>query len=321
MKTFRYRYALYGTAIALAYCLLFFALHRASSARPPGDPPGEFPATAALVLLSLPLCLLGGYLLGAERDRREGAQRLVERYRAEVEAAGELAASLARNEEAKRMMAIAVRELKHPLTSIVGFVLTLREYWDKLEEESKLEFMQYLNVSSSRLVGIANYLSRILEMPESIAWKPKEALELEEMLAEASSMLEDIYAERKVRIAVRFMRGAPPLRGDPSLLFDLIYNLLDICVRCSESGGMVSAWGSTRDSGATLHLRCHHASIGAERIAAIREWPPADSGGETATLSMQYRLACGMTEEIGGDLRLEVVGEHGISFLIALPRG
>lgn len=320
MHSYRYRYAVYGMVIAVAYCLLLFVLHYTVSSGTPGQLLRESPTATILVLLVMPICLLAGYLLGAERDRREEALRAAERYRLESEAAGEVSASLAKSDETMGMMSIAARELKHPLTAIVGYILTLREYWDKLDDESKLEFIEYIKVSSSRLEGIANYLSRILEMPEGAARKWEESLNLEEILAEVSSMLEDIYAERNVRIAVRFLDRMPPMRGDSSLLFDLLYNLLDICMRCSESGEMVSAWCSSRDSRTTLHLRCHRASIGAQRIAGIKEWPPGESEGETATLSMQYRLARGMIEEIGGELRMEVVGDRGISFLMTLRR-
>jgi signal transduction histidine kinase len=318
MKSRRIRYAVYGFVIASTYCVLLFVLHYAASSGTPGQLLREFPAAAILVFLSLPACLMTGYLLGAERDRRESATQQAERYRMQSDAIEEVSASLERSEEMKSMVAIAASELKHPLTSIIGYILTLREYWDKLDDSSKLEFIEYIKVSSSRLGGIANYLSRIVEPSKSAPKKYDESLNLEEVFTEVSSILEDIYAEKGVRVAVRFLDRIPPTRGDSSLFFDLIYNLLDICMRSSGNGEMVSAWCSFKDSRTTMHLRCHNAAIGKSEIANIKVWPPENREDETATLSMQYRLARGMIDEVRGELRMEIVGEHGFSFLITL---
>ncbi len=321
MRSYRHRYAVYGFLVASLFIALLFVLHYFVSEGTPGQLLREFPAAAILFFLSLPVCLLTGYLLGAERDRRKADALPGERYRENLERADGLSDLLAHSEEIREMAGIAASEMKHPLTSIVGYTLTLREYWDKLDDGTKREFVDFIKVSSSRLEAMSNDLLRIMELSGHLPGSQFVSMDPGEILGEVVGTLEDIYAERGLKIALRFLGDIPPLESDPSRFFDLSYNLMDICMRCSEDNGMVSAWCSFKAPSVTLHLRCHRSAFDKDGIALIREWPPSRKGTEMATLGMEYRLAEAMAREIGGDLKMETVGESGFSFLVSFYQG
>jgi K+-sensing histidine kinase KdpD len=317
VRAYRYRYAVYGFLIAASYCGLLFVLHYIVSDGTPGQLLREFPAAAILVFVSLPVCLITGYLLGAERDRRKATALLNEKYEQQSESLEELSALLAHSEEMRQMAGIAAGEMKHPLTSIVGYALTLREYWDKFDDEKKRAFVDYIKISSSRLEAMSNDLLRIMELSKGFPRPQIVSMNLNEIIDEVCGTLEDIYAERGLRIALRFHGDIPLMQSDPSQFFDLCYNLLDICMRCSEDNNMISVWCSFKAPKLTLHLRCHKSALGSREIVAIRIWPPQEKETEMATLSMEYRLASAMVRETGGELRLETVGESGFSFFIS----
>ncbi len=314
----KYRYALYGFLVAAAYCGMLFLLHYLISSGTPGQLLSATPAAAILVFLSLPVCLLTGYLLGAERDQRASARLLEERHRELEELLESHSKLLAENLETRHMARIAAQETKHPLTSIVGYVMTLREYWDKLDEGSKREFIDFIKVAASRLEGINNDLMRIMELTGHHQRPRDEKVEVSEIVAEVCSLMEEVFAERGLKVALRFLDRIPPLRSDSSLLFDLIYNLLDICLRCSVDGGMVSVWCSRRDSRINVHMRCHNSALNDAALERIGTWPPAESEGESATLGMEFHLAEAMVEELGGELKMDTVGTSGLSFMLSL---
>ncbi|MBC7230364.1 MAG: HAMP domain-containing histidine kinase [Actinobacteria bacterium] len=314
----KYRYALYGFLVGAGFCGLLFLLHYLISSGTPGQLLREFPAAVVLAFLSLPLCLLAGYLLGAEKDQRASAVLWEEKYREQEKKLEGHAALLARNQVSRHMARIAAQEMKHPLTSIVGYVMTLREYWDRLDDEAKREFLEFIKVSSSRLEGITNDLMRIMELGAHHQRPHDEKVEVAEIVSEVCALMEEVFAQRGLKVALRFLDRIPPMWSDSSLLFDLLYNLVDICMRSSEDGGMVSVWCSRRDSRLTMHLRCHKSSLNRRTLERLGEWPPEESEGEAATLGMEYHLAMTMAEELGGELKMDMVGESGVSFMLSL---
>lgn len=319
MRRLKYRYAIAGCALAAAYVGLLFLLHYLISSGTPAGLLRDSPAAVITVFLSLPLCLLAGYLLGAEKDRREEVRLLGERERDHLEMAEKLSLLLRRAEESRRMAGIAAREIKHPLTSIIGYSLTLLEYWDKLDDRSKRDFLYYIRISASRLEGMINDLMRILELAREPL--PQEGVKVDfcEVLSEAASLLEGVHQERGVTLSLRFLEKLPALKGDPSRLFDLLYNLLDLAQRCSQDGKLVSAWCSLRDNRVALHVRCPNLALPPEKASSIERWPPSATEDETATLAMEYRLASHLAREAGGTLRLDLSEKTGLTFYLSLP--
>lgn len=308
-----------GLCIAALYCGLFFGLHYLISSGSPGQMLRDFPAAAILAFLSLPISFVLGYVWGVQKDQRTSLKFLLEQQEDHIEIVESLSGFLRQGEESRRMSGIAMQEMKHPLTSIVGYALTLHQYWDRLDDDSRREFVDYIKVSASRLEGITNDLLRITEYAHVTPRLEKEKVNLGEIVDEVKHILEEIYTERNVKIGIRFPRNIPPMNSDPSRLFDLLYNLLDICMRCTDDQQIISAWCAYKDHQIQLRLRSTQSSIPQEKTMQIREWPPPDGEGEMATLGMEYRLAQHLVKEVGGKVHLDTVGKTGVSFLVSLP--
>ncbi len=320
MRTsYRYRYAIWGFLIAMAYTALLFVLHYLISSGGPSHLLHESPAAVITVILSLPLCLLSGWLLGSERDRRAELDRILEREKDHLEMAENLSLLLRRAEDSRRMAGIAAQEIKHPLTSLVGYSLTLNQYWEKLDEQQKRDFLNYIRVSATRLEGMINDLSRILDLAHEPGYMETTPVNPSETLKEAAALVEDIYSPRGTTLNVRLLTDIPAIQADPSRLFDLLYNLLDLSMRCCRERDMVSAWCSMRGESLVLSVRCPHPAPSGETLGAINVWPPHLTEGELPTLAMEYRLASRLAEELGGSLRLDYSQKAGLSLSLTLP--
>lgn len=320
MRTYyRYRYAIWGFLLVVAYTALLFVLHYLISSGGPKDLLRESPGAVITVILSLPICLLSGWLLGSERDRRSKLERILEREKDHLEMAENLSLLLRRAEDSRRMAGIAAREIKHPLTSLVGYSLTLNQYWEKLDEQQKRDFLHYIRVSATRLEGIINDLSRILDLAHEPGHSETTPVNPSETLNEAASLVEDIYSSRGTKLNVRILTDIQVIQADPSRLFDLLYNLLDLAMRCCREREMVSAWCSTRGENLVLNVRCPHPALDGETLSVIDVWPPHLTEGELPTLAMEYRLASSLAEELGGSLRLDYTQKSGLSLSLILP--
>jgi len=315
----RLKYSIIAACLAILYCGLFFGLHYLISSGSPGQLIRSSPATGILLLPILPIALAVGYIWGNEKDRRAELKLLLERQKDHLEMVESLSDFLRQGEETRRMSNIAIQEMKHPLTSIVGYALTLHEYWDRLDDDSRRQFIGYIKISASRLEGITNDLLRITEFTHLTPRLEKEELNLGEIIDEVRNILEEIYRERNVKIGVRLPATLPKMMNDSSRLFDLFYNLLDICMRCTNDSQIVSLWCTYKEGDIQLRLRSTKSNISGERILKLREWPPPEGEGELATLGMEYRLGQHLVEELGGKVSLDNVGKTGISILLTLP--
>lgn len=320
-KRFRYRYAMICLGFSLIYLALLTGLNYLISSGTPTHILREYPVASIMVILILPISFLTGYMWGLQKDHREAIDRLSRRQEEHVELAESLSGFLKQGEEVRRMIAIAVREMKHPLTSIVGYSMTLREYWDRLDEDSRRDFIAYIGVAASRLEGIANDMMRITELARFTSRAEHEEISIQEIAAEVQGVLEEIYRERAVKIGLRVSEKPPPMRGDPSRLFDLLYNLLDLCMRCSENHKIVSAWFSFNEDRTQVRIRCPQSILEPEKVRHLEIWPPPESDDELATLCMEYRLALRLVEDMGGRISLDVMGTNGISLLVSIPQG
>jgi len=319
VKVYRYRYAVYGLIGGVLYGALLFGLHYLISSDTPAQLLRDSPATVIMVSLTLPIFFLVGYLWGGQKDQRKSTEVLSARLKEHADMAEGISSLLKQREEARNMMGIAAREMKHPLTSIVGYSLTLQAYWDQLDEANRRECVRFIHLAASQLEAIANDMMRISEMVRLPRVVDRSEVNLEEIMAEARDILEEIYSERKVRIGLKFPEGMPPLRSDPSRLFDLLHTLLDFCMRCSHDSGVISAWVQHQKDKVRLRMRCPRSSIDPAQLMNLCDWPPPREEDEAAALGMRYRLAGHLLEELGGTLRMDTLGESGFSFLVILP--
>jgi len=223
------------------------------------------------------------------------------------------------SEEVRRLAEIAAREIKHPLTSIVGYSLTLKHYWDKLSEEERRKFVDFIHLSSIRLEGMVNDLARIMELSRDRKKREGEVIDLEETAEEVAQILSEVHRGRKVTLNLRFPREKLRVKGDPVGLFDLLYNLFDLGMRASAERSVVSAWFNLLDGKVVLRLRCPRVQFPPSRIEDIEKWAPEVDSDDLATLGMQYRLSHLMVREMGGRLSLGPLGENGMSVQAQLP--
>ncbi|MEJ5186766.1 MAG: HAMP domain-containing sensor histidine kinase [Candidatus Geothermincolales bacterium] len=312
----------------LLFDLVIFLVQLASSP----ENPWEFlasPAPAAVFLL-VPFLCAATTLLGLSVLRRS-AKRTMRVPFASADGPSVLERSLETGEEtgvdqppepveeARRLAEVAAREIKHPLTSIVGYSLTLRHYWDKLSEEERREFVDFIHISSIRLEGMVNDLARIMELSRGQKKREGEVLDLEETAQEVAQILSEVHRGRKVTLSLRFPREKVRVKSDPVSLFDLLYNLFDMCMRASADKTVVSAWFNLLDGKVVIRLRCPRVQFHPSRISHIENWTPEGDSDELATLGMQYRLSHLMIREMGGRLNLSELGENGISVQAHLP--
>ena len=229
--------------------------------------------------------------------------------------------SLEANERLRStLLASLSHDLRTPLASITGAVTTLREFDAALSPEKRRDLLTGVEEETARLT---RFIANLLDMSriEAGALRPKaEPVDLADVVQSAAARARRAFPEAKIETSVA--RDLPFAQGDPGLIEQVLFNLLD---NAQKYGG---------DKPILIHAR----AVGREALVSVTdEGPgvrPADlqtifekfyqggkSDGRKLGVGLGLSIARGLVEAMGGRIWAEspAVRRRGARLLIALP--
>lgn len=212
-------------------------------------------------------------------------------------------------------------ELKTPLTSIRGFVDTLRRSPD-MPPEKKDRFLEIIDLEGARLEGLIN---DILSLAEIEREKPQDVdnFDLNELIDEVLVLLDDRAAERRIAlVALSEEEETLPVRAERDRIKQVIINLVDNAIKYGHMGGRVEV-SAERDSAGRIQLKVEDDGPGIppeaakrifERFYRIDKGRSRELGGTGLGLSIVKHIAL----RYGGEARVEQRPEGGSRFIVTM---
>lgn len=210
-------------------------------------------------------------------------------------------------------------ELKTPLTSIRGFVETLKN--GALEDRTVSEkFLDIIDIEADRL---SNLINDILELSEIENMKQDQALSpfmLKDLACEVAQMLEREAGEKQVKFDIA-VNPEVALNANRDRIKQLLINLMDNAVKYNKPGGSVEVWAE-RSQG-TVHIHVRDTGIGIseenrqrifERFYRVDKGRSREMGGTGLGLSIVKHIA-GL---YGGSARVLSEEGKGSEFIVSL---
>jgi two-component system sensor histidine kinase KdpD len=142
-----------------------------------------------------------------------------------VEQAAKVEAAVGQERLRNALLTSLSHDLRTPLSSIVGSVTSLRELGDKLSTEERADLLAAIHEESERL---SRFVSNLLDMTRIEAGAldvRREWIDIADALAAVSIRAEKAFEGFKVETSIA--TGMPLIRGDSTLLQQVIFNLLD----------------------------------------------------------------------------------------------
>lgn len=127
-------------------------------------------------------------------------------------------------------------ELKTPLTSIYGISEIMANGLVKSEDLPK--FASDINSQAGRLITLVNDIIRLSQLDENSFTEQKEELDLVPIAKEAVSTIAPAAEAKKVTLSVSGEHT--PILGIRSVIYEMLYNLIDNAVKYNKEGGSVS---------------------------------------------------------------------------------
>ncbi|MEW6555556.1 MAG: ATP-binding protein [Actinomycetota bacterium] len=174
--------------------------------------------------------------------------RVVRRFSSEeVEIAGLLARMLvieeerlAREEGLKDFIDIASHELRHPITIMKGYAVTLRQMWDRLDEGTRVQVLNSIEAGADRLNKLGKELLDVSRIERGRFTVEAKELDLTPLLAQAVGEMEARGTGNA--FTIHLPERAYLILAEKEKMHQLLVVLLENAVKYSPPGSPVEVW-------------------------------------------------------------------------------
>jgi two-component system phosphate regulon sensor histidine kinase PhoR len=212
-------------------------------------------------------------------------------------------------------------EFKTPLTAIQGFAETLLA--GALDDpKNNRRFLEIIREHAARLARVTDDLLKLARIEAGkleLEFFPVGLHELIESCTETTLLK---ASRKKISFEVEAPDGLPPIRGDASLLHDVLQNLLDNAIQYTPAGGRIKLEASIGVNDATVTIADSGIGIPLadqerifERFYRVDAARSREAGGTGLGLSIAKHIV----EAHGGRLWVESAVGRGSKFSFSIP--
>lgn len=161
-------------------------------------------------------------------------------------------------------------ELKTPLTSIRGFVDTLRNT-ENVDPAVQKRFLEIIDIEAQRLHQLINDILQLSEIERLQPDAEREHFELCDLITETATLLTEKAEERGIQIVFDPCESLPVL-ADRYRIKQILINLIDNAINYNRKNGMI--WLSAKrepNSVIAIHVRDNGEGIPPEHLQRIFE--------------------------------------------------
>ncbi|MBC7247154.1 MAG: PAS domain S-box protein [Actinobacteria bacterium] len=177
----------------------------------------------------------------------------------DVETAGMLARALAVEEERlageqnlKNFVDVAAHELRHPVTVMKGYALTLRDYGERLDEGTRREYLEVISKGADRLDSLIRELLDASRIERGRFAVNREEQRLEPLLERAVQEVREKGIAHSLRLTVK--GELAPREVDADKLVQVLVILMDNAVAHSPAHFPVEVEAEDRDGEALVSV-------------------------------------------------------------------
>ena len=221
----------------------------------------------------------------------------------------------------KDFVANVSHELKTPLTSIKGFIETLK---DGAVEDKKVrdKFLDIVDIEAGRLTSLIQDLLLLSEIENRNTVIDKEAIEVNESIEEVTEFLGELAKAKGITIDSKINNNLPNIYGKKGWFKQMLINLIDNAIKYTPKGGKVTLTGYTnrnnliikvKDSGMGIEEK--HLKRLFERFYRVDKARSRQVGGTGLGLAIVKHIVLSFK----GDISVKSELNKGTEFVINLP--
>ncbi|GFN26022.1 hypothetical protein ADE_17200 [Achromobacter denitrificans] len=147
---------------------------------------------------------------------------------------------LTRQDQQRRdLVANISHDLRTPLTSLHGYLETLRLKDETLDAGERRRYLDIALAQSRKVGRLAQELFELARLESGLVRLEPETFSLPELVQDVIQKFELAAEARQQRLTTDIPRELPPVRADLGLIERVLTNLLDNAIRHSPPGGLI----------------------------------------------------------------------------------
>ena len=212
-------------------------------------------------------------------------------------------------------------ELKTPLTTIKGFVETLRDE-DLNDKERAKKFLTIIQKHTVRLENLVNDLLSLSALESNEVELNLEKTQVPELIEAVVELCRDQSLNRQHKVVINLDKGLPLILADQAKIEQVFLNLLDNAIKFTPPGGMITIQAAQDNGFVRIDFRDTGVGIAPEHLSRIFERfyrvdgaRSRDFGGTGLGLSIVKHIV----QVHHGKVAVESFPEKGSVFSVFLP--
>lgn len=161
-------------------------------------------------------------------------------------------------------------ELKTPLTSITGFIETLKN--GAIDNEKvRNRFLDIIEIETERLSRLIDDLLSLSAIEHDRLNFSKEKIKVNEVIKEIREMVEGLAKQKQINISFEVDGSLPEIYGNPDWFKQMMINLIDNGIKYTQEGGFVKVLAYKRYDNIILAVKDTGIGIPKEDIPRLFE--------------------------------------------------
>ena len=214
-------------------------------------------------------------------------------------------------------------DLRTPLASITGSITTLRQFGENMPAESRDDLLQNIEEESARLSRFVGNLLDMTRIEAGTVEPHRDWVDLAEVIHDSVRRARGLFPG--INIETSLAVDLPLIEGDPVLLGQVLFNLLDNAVKYGD-GQPVSVFARRDQGSVVVSVTDLGKGIPEKDLTKVFEKffrRNKRSDGRKPGTGLGLAIAKGFVEAMGGTIRAEspAVRKRGTRFVIRFPVG
>lgn len=212
-------------------------------------------------------------------------------------------------------------ELKTPLTSISGFVETLKS-GDIEDEATRQRFLDIIEIETERLTRLIDDILTLSEIENIRIKDRKTSIPPNALLLEVISMMKSIGRTKGIRIYHHLDMNLPPVKLNEDRFKQMVINLVDNAIKYTPENGTVTISAERQNNHVVLSVKDTGIGIPQkdiprlfERFYRVDKGRSKKVGGTGLGLAIVKHIVLSMN----GLIRVESKVGEGTAFTVVLP--
>jgi signal transduction histidine kinase len=221
----------------------------------------------------------------------------------------------AQDQQRRELVANISHDLRTPLTSLHGYLETLRLKAGTLSEEERLRYLD-VALGQSRKVGrLAQELFELARLEYGVVKPEPERFLLPELVQDVLQKFELALAARRLRVVADIAPALPAVSADLGLIERVLTNLLDNAIRHTPEDGLIELRLRPAAQGVEVQVSDTGPGIAPEQQATLFTRPsPLHAAERGASGGLGLVIVQRILQLHGSEIRLLRLPERGAVF-------